>query len=151
MRWAGPVLPAPPPERLTLPDAARARRPAVFPLVATLAPVVVSLALWMLTQSIYSLLFAVLGPVVAIGGLVDGRVGRRRTARRERARYLAALDRTAEAIADGPRSRAAAARAPRSDRRRRTGWGVARADRVPVRMGRGTIAGGVELSGDDAG
>ena len=75
LRWAGPVLPAPPPERLSLPAPPAPHHDRSFPLVATLAPVVVSLALWMLTQSIYSLLFAVLGPVVAVGGLVDGRVG----------------------------------------------------------------------------
>jgi DNA segregation ATPase FtsK/SpoIIIE, S-DNA-T family len=148
VRWAGLVLPAPAPERLTLPaPPAPAVRPA-FPLVATLAPVAVSLALWMLTQSIYSLLFAALGPIVAVGGLVDGRVGRRRTARRERARYLAALDRTAVAVAEAEdRERQRLERlAPAGGG---TGWGGPRGGPVPVRVGRGTIEGAVDLAGDE--
>jgi S-DNA-T family DNA segregation ATPase FtsK/SpoIIIE len=146
VRWAGPVLPAPPAERLTLPTPpAPASRPS-FPLIATLAPVVVSLALWLLTQSIYSLLFALLGPVVAVGGLVDGRVGRRRNVRRERARYLAALDRTATTIAAAQdRERARLERLAAGS----TGWGEVTGGPVAVGVGRGTIAGGVELSGDE--
>ena len=102
----------------------------------------------MLTQSIYSLLFAVLGPVVAVGGLVDGRVGRRRAARRDRARYLAALDRTAAAVAEAHEPRAAAARAPAPAGGGRR-MGRTRGGPVPVRVGRGTIAGRVELSGEE--
>lgn len=145
VRWAGFVLPAPPPERLTLPTPPAPPARAAFPFVATLAPVVVSLALWMLTQSIYSLLFAVLGPVVAVGGLVDGRVGRRRAARRDRARYLAALDRTAEAVAEAhERERQRLERlAPDS-----AGWGASGGG-VAVRVGHATLAGRVVLSGED--
>lgn len=145
MRWAGFVLSVPLSERITLPSPPAPVARHGFPFVATLAPVVVSLALWMLTQSIYSLLFAVLGPVVAVGGLVDGRVGRRRAARRERVRYLAALDRTADAIAE--------AHGREGDRLHRltadVGWGDAGGGPVPVRVGWGTLAGRVQLSGDD--
>jgi S-DNA-T family DNA segregation ATPase FtsK/SpoIIIE len=53
-----------------------------------------SLVIWAVTGSPYSLLFAALGPVVAVGGLVDGRRQRRRTARREQRVAVEALDRT---------------------------------------------------------
>jgi S-DNA-T family DNA segregation ATPase FtsK/SpoIIIE len=139
------VLPAPPPERLTLPaPPAPAARPG-FPLIATLAPVAASLAIWMLTQSVYSLLFAVLGPVVAVGGLVDGRMGRRRTLRREHARYRAALDRTATAIAEAHGRERERLEHLTAD----AGWGREREGPVPVRVGLGRVAGHVVLSGDD--
>jgi S-DNA-T family DNA segregation ATPase FtsK/SpoIIIE len=145
LRWGGSVLPVPPPERLALPSPPAPAARQGFPVVATLAPVVVSLALWMLTGSAYSLLFAVLGPVDAVGGLVDGRVGRRRTVRRERVRYLAGLQRTADAVAG--------AHGRERDRLERltadAGWGRERGGPVPVRVGWGTLAGRVQLSGDD--
>jgi S-DNA-T family DNA segregation ATPase FtsK/SpoIIIE len=54
--------------------------------VATLAPVAVSLVLWILTSSPFALVFAALGPVVAVASVVDGRLSARRTRRRESAR-----------------------------------------------------------------
>jgi S-DNA-T family DNA segregation ATPase FtsK/SpoIIIE len=148
------VLPAAPRERLTLPTlAATSPRPG-FPLVATLAPVVVSLVLWMLTQSIYSLLFAFLGPVVALGSLLDAKVNRRRAALRERARFLAALAETAESVATAhDRERERLARVS-PDPAAAIGWAVAgrpgtRGRPVPLRIGQGTIAGRVDLSGED--
>ncbi len=154
MGCAGTVLPAPPRERLTLPAVPVPAARSGFPLVATLAPVVVSLVLWMLTQSIYSLLFAVLGPVVAVGGLLDGRVNRRRTARRERARYLAALEVTAASVAaahDRERARLAGLSL---DPAATIGWATTgragtRGHPLPVRLGQGTIDGRIDLAGDD--
>lgn len=137
----------PAPERIALPTPPSPAAAPGFPLIATLAPVAVSLALWMLTGSVYSLLFAVLGPVVAIGGLVDGRFGRRRNARRDRVRYLAALRRTGDAIDEAHRRE--------RDRLRLltdvTGaeWGLGRGVPVPVRVGVGRVPGHVVLSGDD--
>ena len=63
-----------------------------FPVVATLAPVVAAVAMWLITGSLFALLFAALGPVTAIAGLVDARIGAGRTRRRDRARF----DREAE-------------------------------------------------------
>ena len=63
-----------------------------FPLVATVAPVVMGLAMWAVTQSPLSLLFAGLGPLIAIGSLVDSRIQSRRRARTEGARFAAELD-----------------------------------------------------------
>src|SRR3954471_4664034 len=69
-----------------------------FPFVATAAPVVVSVAIWAVTGSVYSLLFAALGPVVALGSLLDGRRQRRRTARRESERAVATLGRARQRV-----------------------------------------------------
>jgi len=73
-------------------------KPAPFrlPIVASLAPVVVAVVLWMVTGSPFTLLFALLGPVTALAGVADARLGARRTRRREAARFAeeerAALD-----------------------------------------------------------
>jgi len=66
--------------------------------VATAAPVLVSVGIWAVTGSVYSLLFAALGPVVAIGGLADGRRQRRRAARRDCDRAVAALGRLRQRV-----------------------------------------------------
>jgi len=53
-----------------------------FPLLASLAPVVGSLVIWAITSSPFALVFAFLGPVIAVGTMADGRLhGRRRLAK----------------------------------------------------------------------
>ncbi|MEO7123647.1 MAG: FtsK/SpoIIIE domain-containing protein [Lacisediminihabitans sp.] len=79
------------------------RRPALpparsFPVVATAAPVVGSLALWAVTQSPYVLVFALLGPIVAIASLGDAAMQGRTTLRRERRRFAAEVAALREAI-----------------------------------------------------
>ncbi len=154
MRWAGPVLPAAPRERLTLPALPAPAPRAGFPLVATLAPVVVSLVLWSLTQSIYSLLFAVLGPVVAVGGLLDGRVNRRRAARPRPGRFSPRWTRLRRAWR--PRTTASGRRLARlsPDPASTIGWAESdgadlRGQPLAVRVGQGTLDGRVDLGGDD--
>ncbi|WP_430593400.1 FtsK/SpoIIIE domain-containing protein [Humidisolicoccus flavus] len=49
-----------------------------FPLLASVAPVFGALALWAITSSPTVLIFAALGPVIAIAGLGDGAISRRR-------------------------------------------------------------------------
>jgi S-DNA-T family DNA segregation ATPase FtsK/SpoIIIE len=69
-------------EPLTLPpQPAAPRRPSV-PLLATAVPVVGAVGLWLVTGSMLSLWFALLGPLVAGATMLDGA----RTARRERRR-----------------------------------------------------------------
>ena len=58
-----------------------------FPVVACVAPVVVAVLLWAVTNSPYTLLFAVLGPVTALASVADARLGTRRARRRDRARF----------------------------------------------------------------
>ncbi|PPL19339.1 FtsK/SpoIIIE domain-containing protein [Microterricola pindariensis] len=81
----------------TLTAPALPQRPArtPFPLVASVAPVVAAGGIWLLTHSPFVLLFALLGPVVAVAGMLDGRRQGRRALRRARARFdseLAELD-----------------------------------------------------------
>lgn len=98
------ALPAPPGEP---------ERPG-FPLLAVLAPVIGALALWAITGSPFSLVFAVLGPVVAVASVLDAkRQGRARLrrARLERARRLDELRAEIEVRHESER-RAAWRRAP---------------------------------------
>lgn len=63
------------------------QRPAPFPLVASVAPLLASGVLWALTQSSFALVFALLSPVVAVAGMLDGHRHARRRRRQEQARY----------------------------------------------------------------
>lgn len=64
-----------------------------FPLLATLAPVAGALALWAITGSAFALVFAALGPVVAIASVLDAKRQTRRRRRRARAERASALER----------------------------------------------------------
>ena len=99
-----PVLP--PPDRvaalddepLTLPAAwAPPPRPPV-PVVAAIVPVVGAVALWLVTDSIYSLWFALLGPVIAAATVLDARRAARRDGRRAAADAVRARDAVAAAV-----------------------------------------------------
>ena len=93
------TAPPPPTPRITLPQrpAPPARPP--FPVVATIAPVVMSLVLWLVTQSVFSLIFAALGPAIAVASLADARLGGRRRSRAEQQRFDAELALVAAEIA----------------------------------------------------
>lgn len=80
---AAPVRSVSPPRPPELPPPHR------LPLVATIAPLVVSVVLFAVTRSPFTLVFAALGPVVAIASTVDAALNRRRTSARERARFEA--------------------------------------------------------------
>ena len=67
-------------------------------MLATVAPLVVSLVLFAVTRSAFTLVFAALGPVVAVASTVDARLQARRTKRRETARFETDAARVAEAI-----------------------------------------------------
>jgi DNA segregation ATPase FtsK/SpoIIIE, S-DNA-T family len=69
-----------------------------FPLLATTAPVVMSLVMWLVTQSVYALLFAVLGPLVAVASIVDHRISSGRAFRVELRRFSEELSSTREEI-----------------------------------------------------
>jgi len=49
-----------------------------FPVFALIAPIVTSLVLYLVTKSPYTLLFALMGPVMAVASYGDGRLGERR-------------------------------------------------------------------------
>ena len=80
-----------PDDPLILPSTPSEPAPAAFPLVASLAPLVVAGVIWLVTGSAFVLLFALLGPVIAVAGVFDGRRTIRRTRRRDAAAYSAAL------------------------------------------------------------
>ena len=63
-----------------------------FPLFALIAPVVTSLILWFVTSSPYTLLFAAMGPVMALASYGDGRLGDRRRRREEGIAAAAVLE-----------------------------------------------------------
>jgi S-DNA-T family DNA segregation ATPase FtsK/SpoIIIE len=58
-----------------------------MPLIAVLAPIAASIALWVMTKSAMALVFAALGPVVAIATTIDARLHRRRARRDESRRF----------------------------------------------------------------
>lgn len=80
------------PDRLQLPTPPAEPPASPFPVLASLAPVVGAGALWLATQLSSMLLFALLGPVIALASLGDGRMQRRRVRRREDARFARDCD-----------------------------------------------------------
>jgi DNA segregation ATPase FtsK/SpoIIIE, S-DNA-T family len=85
--------------RLTLPVFPQVKDRPPFPLIATVAPLGVGVVLVVVTGSLMSLAFAILGPIIAVGTLVDGRRSRRRDLRRSRERFHQELERTRDLIA----------------------------------------------------
>ncbi|HEY9423482.1 MAG TPA: hypothetical protein VIP54_01685, partial [Microterricola sp.] len=76
---------------LAFPAVPRRRQRAPFPLIASAAPVLAACAIWAITQSPFVLLFAALGPIVALAGLLDGKRHNAATMRRESTRFAAEL------------------------------------------------------------
>ncbi len=85
------------PAALTLPVRPEPPEPPPFPLVGALAPLAVAAVLFAVIREPSVLLLAVLTPVVAVAGVLDGRRQVRRRARRDAARHAAALDAVARA------------------------------------------------------
>ncbi len=73
--------------------------PKTFPVIATVAPVIGSVVLWAVTRSPYVLVFALLGPLVAVASLGDAAIQGRRRAARERKRFAREVGEAREAIA----------------------------------------------------
>lgn len=70
-----------------------------FPLIASAAPIVAACVIWAITQSPFVLLFAALGPVVAVAGMLDGKRQNARRAKREGVRFRTELDKARGDIA----------------------------------------------------
>ena len=85
------------PAALTLPVRPEPPEPPPFPLVGALAPLAVAAVLFAVIREPSVLLLAVLTPVVAVAGVLDGRRQVRRRARRDAARHAAALEAVARA------------------------------------------------------
>lgn len=61
-------------------------------MIATIAPVIGSVVLWAVTRSPYVLVFALLGPLVAVASIGDAAIQGRRRSRREMRRFAADLE-----------------------------------------------------------
>ncbi|WP_010205104.1 FtsK/SpoIIIE domain-containing protein [Salinibacterium sp. PAMC 21357] len=84
--------------RITLPAALQPAAPFRFPVVAATVPVVASVAIWLITGSMFALIFAALGPLAAIGTYIDSRVSARKVLRAETTRFARDLSSTQSAI-----------------------------------------------------
>jgi DNA segregation ATPase FtsK/SpoIIIE, S-DNA-T family len=87
-----------PPRTVAAPHPPERPGPHRFPLVATIAPLVVSVALFAVTRSAFSLVFAGLGPVVAMASTADAALHRRHASHREAARFASEVSRAAGEI-----------------------------------------------------
>ena len=100
-------VPSPARARIAAPRPPEPAPPFHFPVIATIAPLVGSVVLFAITQSPFTLVFAALGPVIAVASFADSRLGSRRTAKREGARFerdLAAAHEEVAARHDGERA-----------------------------------------------
>ncbi len=127
-----------------------------FPVLASVAPLVVAVVLWLVTQSPYALLFALLGPVTALASLADARFGARRSRRRENERFFEDARAAREAVdaAHAEERAALAERTPAAlsllDRVGADPWRwTSSGPGVPVALGRGCVESTVRVDGGD--
>jgi S-DNA-T family DNA segregation ATPase FtsK/SpoIIIE len=114
---------------------------------------VISLVLWAVTSSAFALVFALLGPVTAVAGLVDSRVSARRLTAREAARFGAEVRSTLDTIADRHAAERAALDEAHPSAARLTArrgadpyrWSASRDGTVLVTLGRGSTTSALEL------
>ncbi|HEY9310089.1 MAG TPA: cell division protein FtsK, partial [Microbacterium sp.] len=86
-------------EPLTLPAAWRPPARAPLPVAAAVVPVIGAVALWLVTGSVFTLWFALLGPVIAAATVLDARRAARKDGRRAAADAARARDDVASAVA----------------------------------------------------
>lgn len=141
--------------RIDLPRPPVEPEPASFPLLASLAPVLGAIAMWLLLQTPTVLVLALLGPVIALASLGDGRRVRRARARREAARWRAEVADVAEridrAVAERrrelevahPDARRIAARPPHDPHR----WRRERGAPLDIVLGVGALPSGIVVEG----
>lgn len=142
-------------ESIAVPVAPVKQPPAPFPLVASIAPVLASIAIWLITKSPYSLIFAALGPVIAIASLIDNRWSSRRRFRKDTRTYLASLESTSQHISsfherereqrllENPTAKEILADSGTTFSR----WRQSAASRTAVVVGRGVVESAVRLEG----
>lgn len=143
------------PGRVTLPLPPQPPGRTDFPLIASIAPVLGSLVMWAVTQSPFALVFAFLGPVVAIASLVDSRLHGRKSLRAERTRFLREVQSAKSAIeSEHSRERLALVRTAREPAQLIAGmardpewWRDSIDGWLPVCLGRGTIRSSLSLDG----
>ncbi|PZQ91806.1 MAG: hypothetical protein DI534_02285 [Leifsonia xyli] len=124
-----------------------------IPVVATIAPLLLAVVLWLVTSSPYTLLFALLGPVVGVATALDGRRSSRRARRAELAaarERMAAVHTEIEALV-AARLRECRAALPRLGEAspEARGWWIGAAD-LPSGIQLETAAEVPELAGETA-
>jgi DNA segregation ATPase FtsK/SpoIIIE, S-DNA-T family len=127
-----------------------------FPVLATLAPVVAAVALWGFTRSPFALVFALLGPVIAVASLGDSRRRAKADARREHNRFERDLVAAIHAVDEGhARERLALDRRyPRvasvlsSPTRNSERWRSKLGDELFVRLGTGQVESTLRFQGE---
>jgi DNA segregation ATPase FtsK/SpoIIIE and related proteins len=137
-----------PPRPIALPRNPEPPPPHPFPVIATVAPVLASAAIWTFTQSPFAMVFALLGPVVAVASLGDSRRQTRRQNARERNRFHRELDAARRAIAEAQererdaltRASPSAARVLADQARDPERWRGGLGDTLPVTLGTGRVA-----------
>ncbi len=139
---------------LSLPPRPTDPAPTGFPVIASVAPLAVAAVIWQVTGSAFALVFAILGPVIAVAGLLDGRRTNRRRRRTDAASYADALSSLRAAVAE------------RHELLRRSAWqrtpsaagilsgqddaGRWRPSLAPlVTLGTGSVESGLRLDGSD--
>ncbi len=131
-----------------------------FPLIASLAPLVLATLIWMVTGSAFVLLFAVLSPVIFVGSMVDGRRTVRRARLSAEQSHLAALTTLRAAVVRQRESRVTAAwqRTPSAtsiigDPVVFVRWGMNPGEQAAVltSLGSGEVPSGLRLEGGSAG
>jgi S-DNA-T family DNA segregation ATPase FtsK/SpoIIIE len=124
-----------------------------MPLIAVIAPIAASIALWMITKSAMALVFAALGPIVAIATTIDARLHRRKARRTESKRFAhdcevigAEIDRALDAMrarveSEYPSTAIRAENLVQDPSR----WGAQLDARLAVRLGTATTTSRLEL------
>ncbi|WP_104163347.1 FtsK/SpoIIIE domain-containing protein [Cryobacterium sp. N22] len=125
-----------------------------FPLIACVAPLIAAGLIWAITGSALVLVFAVLSPIIAVAGLVDGRRSSSRQRRRDVVGYAAQMAEAADAVDQGlARLRREAWRAAPSvhrmlrDAHDPTRWADPAA--ASLVLGAGPVPSGLRLEGGD--
>lgn len=77
------VVPPLPEDEIALPDPPAKPKPRSFPRIALVAPVVMGLSMYLITERITSLIFVAMSPIMIVGGFFDNRYNQRKESRQK--------------------------------------------------------------------
>ncbi len=129
-----------------------------FPIIALIAPLVAAGVMWAITGSTFVIIFAVLGPVMALAALGDSRRRSRRELKNQRVEFDSEVEATRNAIDEAhERERAELERgAPGSSTLRTASvrdserWRTSSTEPISVRLGTGAVPSRIVLDSDAA-